>query len=227
VSTADHVPEGRIHRPETEETAEDDGDAVTRPFHDAWLGSVSTSFPCGVDPATMSVRAVARGHVPPDLIVVRVRSGNKLKTPRAWPVPPPTAPTLNRRLGRVRKTWSSPTSQLLCNRVPELEQRPRLVNVYTDASTAPGSSFAAIGLVCPELSMITSGVLPRARSRQNLDISAAELTGVAAAAPLFDGFADTVVIHSDSVAAVAWWASPAADSGLAAVDQAKCRRRAA
>lgn len=219
LSTAERIPEVRIHRPETEEAAEDDGDAVTRAFHETGLGSVHEPplYRGSRDPAGARRRP---GHVSPDVIVVRVRSGNKLKAPRAWPVPPPTAPapedqstnpvsvSFNRRLARVRKKWSSTTSRLLCSRVPETEQRPRMVNVYTDASTSPGSSFAAIGLVCPELSIVASGVLPRAWSRQNLNISAGEPAGVAAAVQLFGEFADTVMIHSDSVAAVAWWRNP-------------------
>ncbi len=214
-------PEVQVHRATFQATAEAQDNAVVQAFQRAGLSEASMTYPAGVDPATMIVREVLRGHVSPDVIVLRSWSGKKLQAPRSWPIPgisgtadqdarsgDPLTTAFVRLLKKTRKQWTSSQARLLCSELPALEQPPSRINVYTDASTAPGSSCAAIGMVCPELSMIATGVLPGGWARRRLDTSAAELCAVAAAATLFGQFAGEVLVHSDSVAAVTWWRHP-------------------
>jgi ribonuclease HI len=166
---------------------------------------------------------------PPERIVLRYWDGSRLKAPRARPVQGRAGENLgaggtggtagaseadeltrsfHRRLTTVRKQWSSSPGRLHCSGDPRMDGRPRLINIYTDASTAPGSRSAAIGIVCPELSVVLSGVLSRTWAREDGGISGAELSAVAAAAKLFGPFAEEIVIHTDSTTAVRLWRNP-------------------
>lgn len=201
-------------------------DAVRTAFLRAGVSGTTVECRAGADPVTLPVRTVVRGHEPPERIVLRYWDGSRLKTPRARPVQGRAGGNLGaggtagasvadeltrsfrRRLTTVRRQWSASPGRLHCSGDPRIDGRPRLINVYTDASTSPGSRSAAIGIVCPELSVVLSGVLSRTWAREDGGVSGAELSAVAAAAKLFGPFAEEVVIHTDSTTAVHLWRNP-------------------
>jgi ribonuclease HI len=201
--------------------------AVGTAFLRAGVAGTTVECHAGADPVTtLPVRAVVRGHEPPERIVLRYWDGSRLKAPRARPVQGRSGETdsacgtagatvadeltrsFHRRLTTVRKQWSSSPGRLHCSGDPRMGGRPRRINVYTDASTAPRSRSAAIGIVCPELSVVLSGVLSHTWAREDGDVGGAELSAVAAAAKLFGPFAEEIVIHTDSTTAVRLWRNP-------------------
>lgn len=221
--TAHCSPALYVHRASGTETAEDEADAVFDALFRARMLPRSVEFPACPDPATLSVRPVVRGHCSPDVVVLPDWSSRPVNRTTALRVPSgsrgsdtdsghttanPFTTRFTRLTSRVRRSWTSSAHSLLCTGITELERLPRHLDIYTDASTGPSSRYAGFGIVCPELSMVASGVLPRSWSRQGIDSSLAEVAAVAAAAELFGQFIPAVTIHCDSVSAVTWWRKP-------------------
>lgn len=204
----------------TGDTADGERSPVIQALQRAGVLLSSVVFPPCTDPTTQPAGEVARGHRAPDVIALRDWSRQILKAPRAWPVripetgpdgtePGPAARRFARLSRRVRREWSSSAFPLLVNTLRTVDEIPERLTVFTDASVGPRSRYAGFGIVCPELSVIASGVLPRGWTRRCPEVSVAETAAVAAAAELFGQLAGDVVVHTDSVAAVNWWRNPA------------------
>lgn len=101
--------------------------------------------------------------------------------------------------------WGAADRPLLVSEFPDLEEKPEQIDVYSDASCVPGSSWSAIGMSCPALGVVASAVLDQEFIKDHARIQVAETAAIAADVMLFCNAARRIVIHSDSQPALHWW----------------------
>lgn len=104
--------------------------------------------------------------------------------------------------------WAATERPLLVSEFPDLEEIPEEIDVYTDASCVPGSSWSAIGISCPSLGVVASAVLHREFVKDSAQIQVAETAAIAAGVMLFCESARKITVHSDSRPALQWWKEP-------------------
>ncbi|CAM5390127.1 RNase H family protein [Corynebacterium variabile] len=148
----------------------------------------------------MITRAGSSGRVPNPPTTQRVRTGliqrsmaEKYRT------------RFERRAFYTHRWWGAWDRPLLVSEFPDLEEIPEQIDVYTDASCVPGSSWSAIGISCPALGVVASAVLDREFIKDHAQIRVAETAAIAAGVMLFCESARKIVIHSDSQLALRWW----------------------
>ena len=101
--------------------------------------------------------------------------------------------------------WGAADRPLLVSEFPDQKEKPDQIDVYTDASCVPGTSWSAIGMSCPALGVVASAVLDREFIKDHARIQVAETAAIAAGVMLFCNSARRIVIHSDSQPALHWW----------------------
>lgn len=101
--------------------------------------------------------------------------------------------------------WGAADRPLLVSEFPDLEEKPEQIEVYSDASCVPGSSWSAIGMSCPALGVVASAVLDQEFIKDHARIQVPETAAIAADVMLFCNSARRIVIHSDYQPALHWW----------------------
>ncbi|MGP5244235.1 RNase H family protein [Corynebacterium variabile] len=144
--------------------------------------------------------AASSGHVPHPPTHQRVRT-----SPGMRPAAEKFRARFETRAFHTDRWWGAADRPLLVSEFPDLEEKPDQIDVYTDASCVPGSSFSAIGICCPALGVVASAVLDREFIKDFAQIRVAETAAIAAGVMLLCESVRKIVIHSDSQLALRWW----------------------
>lgn len=175
----------------------------------AGLGITGVERCSSVDLTTMT--ALSRGV--PDMITLAGSSGRVPNPPtnqrvRSGLLQRSTAEKYRTRFERrafyTERWWGAWDRPLLVSEFPDLEEIPEQLDVYTDASCVPSSSWSTIGISCPALGVVASAVLDREFIKDHAQIRVAETAAIAADVMLFCESARRIVIHSDSQPALQW-----------------------